>query len=156
MNKEKQQKKRKEQAKTILIVIACIIVLIILLYIALSLIIQSNNPEISENKVVKIIDGDTFQLASGYIVRLICIDAPETGTKGAEDSTNFLASIIHNQEVRLVSDKDDTDSYGRLLRYIYVSHDGEELFVNREMVKNNFATLFPYGNSTEKCDEILS
>ncbi|MFH1710746.1 MAG: thermonuclease family protein [Nanoarchaeota archaeon] len=147
----------KEKIKTIILVIACIIALIILLTIAITLLQQSDEQEqttFSENKVVTVMDGDTFQIASGEIIRLICVDAPELGEEGAEDATEALLSLIYNKEVRLESDVDDKDAYGRLLRYVYVNDSEEEIFVNKEMVKNNHAELFPYGNSIAKCDEI--
>jgi len=139
------------RTKTISIVLISIIILTILLSIAINLISKSEQEQtpISDNLVVKVIDGDTFQIASGETVRLTCVDTPETGTEGADDATNFLFSLIYNQEVRLESDKDDKDAYGRLLRYVYVNYNGEEIFVNKEII-------FPYGNNTARCEEIGS
>jgi len=166
------------RTKTISLVLICVIILTILLSIAINLISKSEEQEqtiLSDNLVVKIIDGDTFQIASGETIRLICVDTPETGTEGADDAANFLFSLIYNQEVRLESDIDDKDAYGRLLRYVYVrntvsdhpknstnnqesffdvSFNGEEIFVNKEIVQQGYGTLFPYGNSAAKCDEI--
>jgi len=146
------------RTKTISIVLISIIILTILLSIAINLISKSEQEQtpISDNLVVKVIDGDTFQIASGETVRLTCVDTPETGTEGADDATNFLFSLIYNQEVRLESDKDDKDAYGRLLRYVYVNYNGEEIFVNKEIISQGYGTLFPYGNNTARCEEIGS
>lgn len=146
----------KEQAKIALIVIACVIALAILVYASVSLLNQSGELEqsnmsgISNNTAVRIIDGDTFELASGDIVRLICLDAPEIGSSGSEEAANFLSSLILGKEVRMENDTDDKDAYGRLLRYVYI----DDLFVNRELVQQGYATVFRYGNDTGKCDEI--
>ena len=96
------------------------------------------------------IDGDTFQIGTGEIVRLICVDAPEFGEAGYVEATQYLSELILDRDVMLESDVSDRDSYGRLLRYVY--SDG--IFVNREVVKSGHAEVFPYGEDTERCEEI--
>lgn len=150
----------KEQTKTLIIVIICLIVLAILLTLAINLLQQPSENGITNlqnnNTAVRIIDGDTFELASGDIVRLICVDAPEIGKTGADEAAEFLSSLILNQELRLENDTDNTDAYGRLLRYVYVnSSEGDsEIFVNKEIVQQGYGSLFIYGNDTSKCGEI--
>jgi micrococcal nuclease len=149
----------KPQTKTLIIVIICLIVLAIALAAAIFLIGYSDNSAAPENKLpdntaVRIIDGDTFELASGDIVRLICVDTPELGKAGADEATEFLSSLILNKELRLENDSDDKDAYGRLLRYIYVNNSDEELFVNKMIVQQGYGSVFRYGNDTARCDEI--
>ena len=153
----------KPQTKTVIIVIICVLVLAILLTTAIYLLGYSNtnqitnnneNSTISDNTAIRIIDGDTFELASGEIVRLICVDAPEIGKTGADDATEFLSSLILNKELRLENDTDNTDAYGRLLRYVYINNSDEEIFVNKEIVQQGYGSLFIYGNDTSKCGEI--
>ena len=103
-----------------------------------------------EDRVLRVIDGDTFELYNGERVRSICIDSPELGSKGGEESKEFLVEMIEDSEFRLEKDSSETDKYGRLLRYVYVG----EVFVNREMVKQGYASVFRYGNDTKRCDEI--
>jgi micrococcal nuclease len=144
----------KEQTKTVLIVLACVLVLAILIYLAAILLeTPADNPNIlnlSDNTVTRIIDGDTFQVASGDTVRLICVDTPEIGSTGSEEASSFLGSLILNKEVKLENDTDDKDAYGRLLRYVYL----DDLFVNKEIVSQGYGSVFRYGNNTSKCDEI--
>ena len=83
-------------------------------------------------------------------MRLICVDAPELGSKGGEESKEFLAEMIEGREIRLEKDSSETDRYGRLLRYAYV----EDVFVNKELVRQGYASVFRYGNDTRRCDEI--
>jgi len=110
----------------------------------------SDNLNLGDNYVVEVIDGDTFKLANGEAVRLICVDAPERNQSGYDDAKDYLNVLILNREVRLESDLEDRDAYGRLLRYVYVG----DVFVNRALVRGGYASIFRYGNSTRLCDEI--
>ncbi|MGV8152620.1 MAG: thermonuclease family protein [Candidatus Nanoarchaeia archaeon] len=132
---------------------------------------------ISPNTVTRVIDGDTFELATGEKIRLICIDAPEIKSKGGEESKLFLESIILGKEIRLEKDITDKDAYGRLLRYVWINittespstslgdsqgsmmmqwktYSTKEILVNKEMVANGYAQVFRYGNDTKRCSEI--
>src|SRR3989338_3773590 len=79
-------------------------------------------------KVKRVIDGDTIMLSSGEYVRYIGVDAPEqqssynkTAECYAEESKQRNIQLVFNQEVLLLSKPDeDTDDYGRLLRYVWV------------------------------------
>lgn len=92
--------------------------------------------------VTKVIDGDTFQIETGQKVRFIGIDAPETvdprrsvGCFGKEAS-DHLKTLLLNKEVTLVKDVSETDSFRRLLRYVYL----DNVFINEQLVKEGFAT----------------
>lgn len=100
-------------------------------------------------KVTKVIDGDTFWADNGtekgIKVRLIGVDAPETrksATKDVgffgEESKQYLTELLLSKPVRLVSDVDSLDRYGRTLSYVYLK-DGT--FVNAELIKNGYATV---------------
>lgn len=96
--------------------------------------------------VTKVIDGDTFEIASGQTVRLIGIDTPETvhPTKGMQcfgpEASSFTKSLLENKEVKLEKDVSETDQYGRLLRYIYL----DNLFVNEYLVNEGYARVSTY------------
>ena len=91
-------------------------------------------------QVEQVVDGDTFDLADGQRVRLIGIDAPEIGQECSDQATQALASLISGQIVYLEKDVSDTDSYGRLLRYVYV----DNALVNYELVCQGFAYAEEY------------
>lgn len=101
-------------------------------------------------RVTRVIDGDTFELASGEKVRLICINTPEQGEEGYEEAKAYLESMILNKTVRLEKDISEKDRYGRLLRYAYT----DNRFINKEMVDNGYAEVFRYGEDLKRCDEI--
>lgn len=110
--------------------------------------------------VTKVIDGDTFILSDKNKVRLLGIDAPEmrssdkmdrdadrtgqdreTISKLGEMSFEYLKEMIEGKRVLLTKENnyEDTDKYGRLLRYAYLE-DGT--FINGKMVEDGYAQVF--------------
>jgi len=92
----------------------------------------------SEATVVRVIDGDTVELASGEKVRYLGIDTPETfGDEecGGNEATLLNRELVEGKVVWLLSGPEDTDRFGRLLRYVFV----DETFVNAELVWQGYA-----------------
>lgn len=89
------------------------------------------------DKVRRVIDGDTFEIDNGDIVRIARINTPELPTKEgfeAKDKTNELISgkcVILKGD----SEQEDADSYGRIIRFVEI--DGLDL--GRELVNKGFA-----------------
>ena len=73
-------------------------------------------------EVLGITDGDTIDTTAGK-VRLIGIDTPERGEPGYTDAGAELGAFLSEGPVTLVAvtGHDDTDRYGRLLRYVRVN-----------------------------------
>jgi endonuclease YncB( thermonuclease family) len=70
-----------------------------------------------ETSSIRVIDGDTLQLANGDVVRLICIDPPEKCQTGYTQAKDYLNYIVSNSlNISFVSDSQDKDEYGMLLR----------------------------------------
>ncbi|KKP70109.1 hypothetical protein A2X44_00115 [candidate division CPR3 bacterium GWF2_35_18] len=96
--------------------------------------------------VTRVIDGDTFEIYSGQKIRLIGINTPETVAPNktvecyGQEASDFLKSLLENTRVSLVKDVSETDSYGRLLRYVYL----DNLFVNEYLVKEGYAEVSTY------------
>lgn len=88
--------------------------------------------------VYRVIDGDTIELQSGERIRLIGINAPESGQKCYAEATSKLRYLVEAKEVRLEKDVTDKDQYGRLLRYVFV--DGS--FVNLLLVREGYANAY--------------
>lgn len=85
-------------------------------------------------RVSQVTDGDTLLLADGRPVRLLGLDAPETVHPGLRGPQPFgaqaaarLTALAAGREVFLELDHTDRDSYGRLLRHVWL--DGELLAV---------------------------
>ena len=111
-----------------------------------SIINESEEPETAavensnENHVVKIIDGDTYDVildGEQTRIRMEGIDAPERGMDYYKVSKEYLGEICNNQKVKVVGAK--KDRYGRLLAKTYLE-DGRE--VGEEMVKAGMAWHF--------------
>ena len=90
--------------------------------------------------VTEVIDGDTIVIKGGYHVRYIGIDAPESGEFYYLEAKQANEDLVAGKKVRLESDISDKDSYGRLLRYVYV----DDNFVNAEMVRRGCAWAIAY------------
>lgn len=105
-------------------------------------------------KVIKVIDGDTFEIEGGQKVRMIGIDTPETLHPRkpvqcfGKEASNLTKDMIQGKMVRLEKDVSETDRYGRLLRFVYLQNlsptplpTGQlhEVFVNAYLIKEGFA-----------------
>ena len=90
-------------------------------------------------------DGDTFKLSTGENIRLIGLNAPESGQSCSSEATTKLKEFVLRKEVVLKKDIDDKDQYGRLLRYVYINGT----FINLEMVWLGLAHKYEYGSNTK-------
>jgi endonuclease YncB( thermonuclease family) len=101
-------------------------------------------PAGDEAAVTRIIDGDTIDvMMNGEIfrVRYIGMDTPERGMPFFAEATEANRQLVEGQTVILVRDVSETDRYGRLLRYVYLTSG---LFVNAELVRLGFAQIATY------------
>ena len=99
-----------------------------------------------QGQVVRVVDGDTIRVRVGdrvERVRYIGIDTPESVKPGtpvqcyAKRAAAANAALVAGQRVRLVSDVEHRDRYGRLLAYVYRQGDGA--FVNALLVRDGYA-----------------
>jgi micrococcal nuclease len=99
-----------------------------------------------EGQVTRITDGDTIRVMVGGVeekVRYIGVDTPESVKPGtpvqcfAKAASAFNAKLVEGRRVRLETDAEARDRYGRLLAYVYREPDG--LFVNAELVRGGYA-----------------
>jgi micrococcal nuclease len=96
-------------------------------------------------RVVRVSDGDTIRVAVGgreERVRYIGIDTPESTPGAAGEcfggaAARANARLVAGRRVRLVTDAEERDRYGRLLAYVYRAGDGR--FVNAALVRAGFA-----------------
>jgi micrococcal nuclease len=96
--------------------------------------------------VARVNDGDTITLRSGEKVRLLQIDAPELTDDcyGRAAKTALERHLHPGTQAKLVRDPglDQTDRYGRLLRYVVVG--GEN--VNVALVREGAASPYFFRN----------
>jgi len=102
--------------------------------------------------VKKFVDGDTYWLddgsKKGVKVRLIGINAPEPRNyfkmkeePFGKEASAYIKTLIGNRKVRMQTDVQQLDQYGRLLAYCYFK-DGR--MVNEEMAKAGYAMVATY------------
>lgn len=97
--------------------------------------------------VTLVIDGDTIEVTlNGQTqrVRYIGINTPERDEICYSEARQANMLFVSGKTVRLVRDVENTDRYGRLLRYVYV--DG--LFVNRALIEQGYAEVVSYPPNT--------
>ena len=108
-------------------------------------------------RVVAVVDGDTIdvQLPQGTErVRLIGIDTPEIGRRGARDecyaaeARAALDELVYGRDVELRDDpsQGDVDAYGRLLRQVMVDGEDAALTLLRAGVGTEFTFRTPYAD----------
>ncbi|HLC48619.1 MAG TPA: thermonuclease family protein [Candidatus Norongarragalinales archaeon] len=100
-------------------------------------------------EVARVIDGDTIEMGDGEKVRFICINTPEIGEFYYDEAKEYLTAKLLNKNVTLEKDVTEEDSYGRLLRYVYL----DDTLINSELVKNGYAEVIRYPPDTKYCDE---
>ena len=106
-----------------------------------------------EGTVTHIVDGDTIKVAiDGTIetVRYIGVNAPERGEDGYEDAILVNRRLVDGKHVRMEADKQDTDKYGRKLRYVWVGRR----FVNRELYQQGVARIMAIEPNVKRIGEI--
>ena len=94
----------------------------------------------THGKVIKIIDGDTFDLlindSTTIRVRMNGIDCPEKGQPYFKNAKQGLASFIFGKEVSIIST--GKDRYKRTLADVYIGND----FINLKMIAAGLAWHF--------------
>jgi micrococcal nuclease len=128
--------------------------------------LPSEPPGYENATVTRVIDGDTIEVAitdrfegpgagrarvgATYDVRLLGIDTPESVDPrspvecfGPEASAAAKALLL-GKSVTLVKDTEESDQYGRLLRYVYL---GDEM-ADARLVANGYAHAYPYPPNT--------
>lgn len=101
--------------------------------------------------VTKVVDGDTIEVnieGQATKVRLIGINTPETVDPRKEvecygkEASNMLKELIEGKKVKLEADstQQNTDKYGRLLRYVFLNDKNIDL----QMVEEGYAFEYTY------------
>lgn len=110
---------------------------------------------VADGIVTHVIDGDTIRVSiDGCVetIRYIGINAPEVGERGHSQATEANRSLVDGKRVRMESDKQDVDRYGRKLRYVWVG----KRFINRELYRQGAARIMVVKPNTKRIAEIIS
>lgn len=98
-------------------------------------------PTLDENivPIVRVIDGDTIVVRYREIeerVRYRDVDTPERGQPGYDEARRFNQELLVGGMARLeinYTEGNGRDGFGRLLAYVYVEKDGQEVQINKAM-----------------------
>ena len=97
-------------------------------------------------RVTKVLDGDTIIVEGVGTVRYLGIDTPELHhprkpvQRLADQARVANLRLVGGSAVRLVTDVEVRDAYGRLLAYVYRG----EAMVNKKLVRQGLARSFPF------------
>ena len=94
----------------------------------------------TKEKVKRIIDGDTIELANGQIVRYSGINAPNLGEPFEEQATEVNTKLVQGKTVTFEYDTYTSDRFGRVLAYVMV--DGKNVSV--ELARQGLAKVTIY------------
>lgn len=148
--------------------IKTIIVLILVILTCLSISFSSTTPKICAN-VISVVDGDTIHISynvQGIIIqdtiRLISVDTPESQGKYksnpqplALEAKYYTIKYCSNKVIYLELDKDNRDSFGRLLCYVYSNKDDKfSESLNYKLVLNKFAKVKYYKHNNKHLKEL--
>jgi micrococcal nuclease len=109
---------------------------------------NSGDASPSSASVAEVLDGETLKLDNGKYVKMIGIDAPSVGQAYYDESKRALEFLTLKKVVKLEADKQDKDSSGTLLRYVYVDYNSEVLFLNYDLVRQGYAKPLPIEPNT--------
>lgn len=91
--------------------------------------------------ITRVVDGDTVHLdrnGKDVTVRLLRVNTRERGEWGYKQGQDALRKLVEGKRVRLESDDEPRDRYGRELAYLFV----DDVNVNLQMVKTGWSPFF--------------
>ncbi len=97
-----------------------------------------DKPSFETALVTRVIDGDTFEIEGGGVVRILGINTPEKKQPFYGNASFFLKDLIEGRNVTMEKDTAETDKYGRHLRYVFIGG----IFVNEEILREGFANVY--------------
>jgi len=101
-------------------------------------------------RVVRALDGDTIVVARVGVVRYLGVDTPEVHhprrplERFGIRAWRANAAMVVGKTVRLETDRERRDAYGRLLAYVYLGRT----MVNAELVRRGLARAYPFAPNT--------
>jgi endonuclease YncB( thermonuclease family) len=100
---------------------------------------QERAPEWITATVLRVIDGRTIVISSGYgeqTVRLIGIESPPFGHPFYDFAGEVTQAWIDGKTVMLEADQLDSDDQGRLMRYVFL----DNIMINAALILNGLGT----------------
>jgi micrococcal nuclease len=115
--------------------------------------VSTEKPAARESVIItKVLDGDTVVVQGGDHVRLLGIDADESGYPCYRAAKIRLEELVLGKTAELEKDSEDLDQYGRKLRYVFLN--GEN--INKKMIVEGLAIARFYPENQKYKDEIVA
>jgi len=101
--------------------------------------------------VAKVYDGDTFETRKGEKIRLLNVNTPEVQHRdsraqmGGDEASLALNALISGQQVRLRTDRETKDHYGRTLAQVWMQGG---LWVNAWLLNQGYAHMYNFEPNT--------
>ncbi len=107
----------------------------------------------TEEKVKRVIDGDTIELANGQIVRFVGVNAPNNGEPFEEEATEANTKLVSGKTISLEYDAYTSDRFGRVLAYVFIGGKNVSVELARKgLVK---VTIYEDRRKLKYQDELL-
>jgi len=109
------------------------------------------------HRVTFVYDGDTVRLETGAQIRYVGIDCPEMNFRTrdpefmAREAREFNEDTVLGKIVRLESDEEKSDRYGRTLAYVSLEKGP---MVNTLLVEKGLAVVMPTGSNLRHYKEL--
>jgi micrococcal nuclease len=130
----------KARSRRRLILTASLVLLVALLIVSFRLVEEIGFDRAPGDRfvIVKVIDGDTVELAGGDRLRLSAIDTPERNQPLYDEAKELLSRLTLGKPATIKYGSVRRDRYGRLLGFLYV----DSLFINKEILENGLGYLY--------------
>lgn len=103
-------------------------------------------------RITRVVDGDTIDVdidGRPETIRYIGANTPERDEPCYQDATRANRELLQGGPLRLDTDETDTDTHGRLLRYVYAG----DTLVERELIRQGWAEAVKYRSDDKHYNE---
>jgi len=96
------------------------------------------------NYVTRVDHADRITLKSGDGVVLLGVDCPPVQeTQVGKAAAEFTRSLVLHHTIRIDTDKEPRDQAAWIQGYVFVQKDGQEVFLNEELLRHGFGRAKP-------------
>jgi endonuclease YncB( thermonuclease family) len=98
--------------------------------------------------VVKVVDGDTFDVEGIGRIRLADVNTPEIDTEEGKEAKEYVKALCDGKKVYLdIDDLSITGKYGRIVAVVYIPYNKTHLVnLNQLLLKEGYAEARDYPN----------
>ena len=104
--------------------------------------------------VIKVVDGDTFDVEGIGRIRLADVNTPEMDSKEGREAKEYVKGLCYHKKVYLdIDDLYVTGKYGRIIAVVYVPYDETHYVnLNQLLLKEGYAEARDYRNEFDPDD----